>query len=515
MQPDVRTRLTIPPDPRNTGPGAVLMPCEIGEVYPFRYAEIEHASDVDAAQVHQIRVHYLFDDDASTFSSSDPILNEVWDLCKYTIKATSFAGVYVDGDRERIPYEGDAYINQLCHYCVDSEYDLARYSHEYLLHHPTWPTEWQMHSVLMAWADHLYTGETASLVAFYDLLCAKTLIALAREDGLISTASTACTRAFEESLGLYHSHYIFDHGLRDLVDWPPGAFTQGGQGERDNHEMLPINTVVNAFHYRALVLMGRIARALGKSDDSAKFEALEDRVHGTFNAVLFDPDRGVYVDGEGSEHASLHSNMFALAFGLVPTERLSGVIEYVKSRGMACSVYGAQYLLEALYRHGEADYALDLMTARQDRGWWHMAQSGSTMTMEAWDHKYKNNLDWNHAWGAVPANIIARYVLGVRPLAPGFAKLEIQPQLGGLKMASGKVPTPLGPVTVEAEGASGELQRIDATIPDGAVARLVFPESVSGQRALFLNGKKIVAGIHPLGVCVDVAGPNQVSLSSP
>jgi hypothetical protein len=33
--------------------------------------------------------------------------------------------IYVDGDRERIPYEADAYINMLSHYAVDSEYSIV------------------------------------------------------------------------------------------------------------------------------------------------------------------------------------------------------------------------------------------------------------------------------------------------------------------------------------------------------------------------------------------------------
>lgn len=27
--------------------------------------------------------------------------------------------------------------------------------------------------------------------------------------------------------------------------------------------------------------------------------------------------------------------------------------------------------------------------------------------------KYENNLDWNHALGAVPANILPRYLMGI------------------------------------------------------------------------------------------------------
>jgi alpha-L-rhamnosidase len=64
---------------------------------------------------------------------------------------------------------------------------------------------------------------------------------------------------------------------------------------------------------------------------------------------------------------------------------------------MACSVYGAQYLLEALYEMGEADAAVSLMTASTLASWTNMMKVGSTMTMEAWDVSIKSNLDWNHS----------------------------------------------------------------------------------------------------------------------
>jgi len=488
-------RIVIPSDPRNTGPGAVQMPEEIGEVFPFRYAEIEPAEAIDVDTVRQVRVHYPFDDAAATFDCSDDVLNAVYELCKYSIKATTFCGVYVDGDRERIPYEGDAYINQLSHYCVDSAYGLARYTHEYLIQHPTWPTEWQLHSVMMAWADYLYTGETASLARFYDDLCVKTLIGLARDDGLISTESDLCTREFERRLGFYGPSYIFSHGLRDVVDWPPGSFTDGGQGERDNYEMLSINTVPNAFHCHALALMSRIARVLDRTEDQDRFSRQAALVKASINSLLFDQARGIYVDGEGSEHASLHSNMFVLAFDLVPEDRIGSVVSFVKSRGMACSVYGAQHLLEALYRNGEAQAALDLMTARHDRSWWHMMEVGSTITLEAWDIKYKNNLDWNHAWGAAPANIIPRYVLGVRPLEPGFRRMLICPQPGALERVSGVVPTIRGPVTVSLETGPTGARTMEIDIPAGATAKVGLRQRGSGT-GLVLDGRDVEARLE-------------------
>jgi alpha-L-rhamnosidase len=490
------SRITIPPDERNTGPSAIKMPAEIGEVFPFRYAELEAAEGIDASAIQQICVHYPFDDNASSFNSSDSVLNAVWDLCKYSIKATTFCGVYVDGDRERIPYEGDAYINQLGHYCVDSEYAFARFTHEYLIQHPTWPTEWHLHSVMIAWADYMYAGETVSLETFYSDLCAKTLIDLAREDGLISTESELCTRDFQERLHLHNPDSTIGNGLRDLVDWPPGSFTEGGQGERDNHEMLPINTVVNAFHCHALNLMSRMAQVLGKTEDQARFARQAKLVESTINGLLFDQSRGTYIDGHGSQHASLHSNMFMLAFDLVPEDRRPSVVRFVKSRGMACSVYGAQYLLEALYLNGEDGYALELMTAQHDRSWWNMIQSGSTMTMEAWDLKYKNNLDWNHAWGAAPVNIITRFLLGVRPIEPGFAKVLIRPQPGSLRQVSGTVPTIRGPIDISMENDHEHPLVLKIDIPSNMTAKVGLPRRDKALRYLVVDGKKVDAELE-------------------
>lgn len=495
-------RITIPKDERNTGPGAIKMPSHLGEVYPFRYAEIEVAKDLDTSTVRQLIVHYPFDEKASSFTSSNKILNAVWDFCKYSIKSTTFCGVYVDGDRERIPYEADAYINQLGHYCVDREYTLARYTHEYLIQYPTWPTEWQLHSILMAWADYLYTGETISLETFYEDLKVKTLIDLAREDGLISTSSRKCNREFEERLHLYHSRYIYDHGLKDLVDWPPASFSDslftgkqmvGGQGERDHHEMLAINTVVNAFHCKALILMSRIAQVLGHTDDQSHFAKQAALVSATINRLLFDLERRVYIDGEGSHHASLHSNMFMLAFGLVPEEYQQSVVSFVKSRGMACSVYGSQFLLEALYLSGEDKYALELMTAQHDRGWWNMIQSGSTITWEAWDLKYKNNLDWNHAWGTAPANIVARFLLGVRPLEPGFSRVLIQPQPGSLEQVTGIVPTIRGSIEISLVNRQAEPFELRINIPSNMTAKVGVPRRDKQSRMLVVDGKKVEA----------------------
>ena len=424
-------RVPLPPDRLNLKgydpkAPAILLPERFGIVAPFRYVEVVSGPKME---FRQIAVNYPIDMDKSSFTCDNADLVRVYDMCKYSILATSFCGIYVDGDRERTPYEADAYINQLCHYAIDDDCSLARKSHEWLMDHPTWPTEWRQHSIMMAWADWMWTGDTRSLEKYYGKLKGEKLMdRYARDsDGLLETGGEFRKTA--------------KPGAGDIVDWP--------FGERDGFQFKPVNAVVNAFYYRNLREMADIARALGKEDDARSFTERAKKIYSAFQKVFFDGKTGLYVDGDGAKHSSLHANAAALAFGLVPEKHVSGVIAFLENKGMACSVYFAQYLLDAFCEYGRGDLAVKLMSAKCDRSWVGMIDFGSTISLEAWSVKAKPNLDLNHAWGAVPLNVIARYVLGVTPLEPGFRKISIRPQLGGLKHVKGSVPTVAGTVTVE------------------------------------------------------------------
>jgi hypothetical protein len=477
--------LPIKRDSRNTNRSAIALPDSLPVLMPFRYCEIENvAGSISSSDIRQLAYYSYFDDTQSSFTSSDTILNQVYDLCKYSIKATTFAGIYVDGDRERIPYEADAYINQLSHYATDREYTLARRSIEYFMQHPTWPTEWQLHVAMMFYQDYMYTGNKDLLEKYYEQLKHKTLIELAREDGLISTKSEKNTPGFMQRLGFKDT----SAKLSDIIDWPPAQKDTDwklatAEGERDGFVFMPVNTVVNCFFYKNMTIMTELAAAIGRDEDAMMFKQMALRVKNSINSKLFNPQSGAYFDGEGTMHSSLHANMTALAFDVVPGAHKASVLAFIKSRGMACSVYGAQYLLEGLYNAGEAGYALDLMTAMHDRSWWNMIKIGSTMTLEAWDMKYKPNADWNHAWGAVPANIIARDMWGIKPVRPGASLIRIKPQLG--KLTSSSISTPFLQGAVKAQFAK---------LADKMTSqyKIELPPNMSAQFELELEQGKIV-----------------------
>jgi hypothetical protein len=104
-----------------------------------------------------------------------------------------------------------------------------------------------------------------------------------------------------------------------------------------------------------------------------------------------------------------------------------------------------------------------------------MIKAGSTMTLEAWNIRYKNNLDWNHAWGAAPANIIPRFILGVRPLEPGFKHILIAPQPGSLRNISGKVPTIRGDIILSFNS-TADIKTLQIDIPANTTAKVILPQ---------------------------------------
>ena len=484
----IKTRV----DKRNSSGAACLMPEYIGEVMPFRYAEVEFlpTANEDGAGLDKQSpkatlywresATYPFNETSSRFHSDNEALNAVWDLCKYSIEATTFAGVYLDGDRERIPYEGDALLNQLSHYSVDREYSLARFSQEYLLFHPTWPTEWNLQMVQMAWYDYLYTGDPRFVEKYYDELKAKSLIALSESNGLISTRKGKLTKEVLDSI------HFNGNNFQDIVDWPHKGLAgneNSESGETDGFVFNDFNAVVNAYHFFALNSMKRFAELLGKTDDAAFFSSQIEKVRTSYQETFFDAERGVYKDGEQTDHASLHGNMFPLAFGLVPKENVESVTRFVESREMRCSVYGAQFLLDATYEGENGAYGLQRLTANDLRGWLNMLRVGSTITLEAWDDRYKPNQDWNHAWGAAPANIIPRKIAGVEPIEPGCAKLRVKPQIADLNEVDARIPTIRGAVEIKISQVDG--YQIDLKLPGNVKADVYLPvDSDSDQIAI-------------------------------
>jgi len=374
--------------------------------------------------------------------------NRLMELGEHTMEATSFMGVFIDGDRERIPYEADGLINQLGWYATTGDWKVPRRTIEALLRQPSWPSEWMVQLIFMVWEDYLATGDKAFLRSIYAQLKTFSLEKFIDHTGLVTTVQKKLAAEFVRETGADY--------LEDIVDWPPG--------ERDGYEMCSYNTVVNCFVCAGLQVMGTIAERIGRGQEAVRFATSAAQLRTAIHRNLISERSGLFIDGLGSNHSAAHSTFVPLAFNLVPSERIGDALAHLKSRiashhgGFPCSVYGAQYLLQALFRYGEGKAALELMLNDSERGWMHMLDAyDATVTHEAWDVRYKDNIDWNHAWGAAFVSIAQRFILGARMLEPRWTRWTLSPPADIGEPIDATVPTPNGLIHVSVDAARREI----------------------------------------------------------
>ena len=75
-----------------------------------------------------------------------------------------------------------------------------------------------------------------------------------------------------------------------------------------------------------------------------------------------------------------------------------------------------------------------------------------------------------HAWSSSPNIMFLSLICGIKPAAPGFRKVIIEPHLNGLDRVKGTMPHPNGSISVSLE------KKGDA----GVTAELDIPEGVTG-----------------------------------
>ena len=149
-------------------------------------------------------------------------------------------------------------------------------------------------------------------------------------------------------------------------------------------------------------------------------------------------EQGWYQDGPGIEEYSQHCQVFAILTDSLDVKTgkniLLETIEHTEKYAQ-CSVAMKYYLFRAMEKTG-----LYGLTKKCWKIWENMLEEDLTTCVEDDINKRSDC----HAWGALALYEIPEVILGIRPGAPGYSKIEIHPQLGFLDSVSGKVITGQG-----------------------------------------------------------------------
>jgi hypothetical protein len=171
----------------------------------------------------------------------------------------------------------------------------------------------------------------------------------------------------------------------------------------------------------------------------------------------------LFADTPEKTGFSQHPNALAIVTGLVEGDDARRIAaQLVDDRSLTEStLYFRYYIHSALLDAGLGDRFLDQL------GTWREALR---IGLTTWPEMPEPSRSDAHAWSSHIAFDFFRTMLGIRPTAPGFAKVRIAPHLGKLNDLSGTMPHPAGEISVS-------LQRRGA----GVTGDVVLPPSVTGE----------------------------------
>ncbi len=197
-----------------------------------------------------------------------------------------------------------------------------------------------------------------------------------------------------------------------------------------------------ALHYRALRDAAKLASAVGEVEDSVAFHDRAERVFGLFNECFWDDEASAYVDGGSDGRAGLQANAMAVVVGLADTHRSELIASLLKSSTLdrwAGELTSGFDVLQAMARLGLDTEALDFVRSI----WGGMLQRGATTWWETFDPGWPEGAvspdGLCRGSSGAPTWFLPAEVLGVKPSMPESSVVVVQPRVGDLEWAKGRI----------------------------------------------------------------------------
>ncbi len=413
------------------------------------------------------------------FSCSDPFLTKLWSTGAYTLMLCMHDAWEDCPSREQRQWLGDATVENLVGHAAFGP-SVAALNAKYILqaaesqrpdgltqmfapgdHHtdslliPDWTLQWILNA-----ADHYrLTGDIET----------------------IETALPSILKAlawFERQLDA--NGLVADMPYWHFMDW---AYL-GREGEA---------CALNAQLAGSFTAAAYLCSALGWERQAEKLRARAAAIAKTLETRHWDERRGAWVDcvdpktGAQQLKMSQHANAamalwcnpgmdrvrraldratdskrltFTKAAPIVPT----GDVVDPENGVVLANTFYAHFLYEALCAHGRLNDTLRMIRERFGP----MLERGATTLWES----FAPSASLCHGFSASPTYQMSRRILGVSPAAPGFATIDIAPDLADLEHAEGVVPTAKGDVELKlARDGKGFVAQVRA--PEGVEVRFV------------------------------------------
>lgn len=466
----------------------------------FRYVEVSGLTSAPDEEMLKGIVVYSSVDPAGSFLCSDPQINRLHELARWTL-TSNIQGLPSDcPHREKCGWLGDAHaVAPMSMYNFDMETFWIKYLYDIrssaarqgiTIHHkannsvfyeaykkPGIPymiapgkrecgaasPDWGTALVQVPWYLYLYYGNRDILKEFYP--------------------DMKIWVDYIDSLSVGH---IVNQGLGD---WCP----PGGNESMD----CPYQLSSTAFHFLDLQLMALISSQLGYSGDENIFRDKGLKVKQAFIARFYDPEKKTF----GSQTA----NAMALDLGLVPSGDESAVSNAIakdvkeKYSGFHhAGIFGLPRIFDALARYGNAGTANGILSGKGKKSFENMWKIYDATTL--WEELPVDDLpdaanlrskfgSHNHPMQGGFDAWFFKGIAGISPVPenPGFRTIRFEPMLVNLlEWAEGTYRSKEGLIKSSWKWKGG-LFSWNITIPEGCKGEVVLP--LDRYSSLTINGK--------------------------
>ncbi|KAK9799110.1 putative Glycoside hydrolase family 78 protein [Seiridium cardinale] len=235
----------------------------------------------------------------------------------------------------------------------------------------------------------------------------------------------------------------------------------------------------SALYVLALTRAADLADNLSRAADSARWRQRAGDVAQAFVSVLWDSSVAAFFDRrctttDCTAHAQ-DGNSLAILSGIITSNSstASSILAYLSKAnsypygnsfydaggdalagcaGCSQRVYPfiSYFEIAARFEAGQASSALEQL--RRMHGWMASRDPGITF----WEGIGADGVPYEagftsmaHGWSTGIVPLLSNYVLGVKPVKPGFEEWSVRPNTGDLDWARGVVPTPQGDISVQ------------------------------------------------------------------
>jgi len=388
----------------------------------FRYVQLTGLREKPSADTITGIPIYSDSPEASSFECSNPLVNQIYRNIVWG-QRSNYLEVPTDCPQrdERLGWTGDtqvfirtgtynqdvaAFFTKWMQDLADTQNAQGLFGNQAPVFHGHGAAAWACAGIICPWTIHQVYGDTQILEKHYDAM-ARYMEACGK-DGL---------------------------GGRKAQTWGDWL----APGDRP-----PTELISAAYFAYTSKLMAEMARALGKTEDAAKYDKQFQDIRAHFQKSFVEPDGKIKSDLQTAYCMALYYDL------LTPEQRKQAethLVERIKMDNyhLTAGFLGIPILLPTLTEMGRSDLAYRILQNTTYPSWGYSIDQGATTIWERWNSYSKDKgfgdvsmNSFNHySLGAV-GEWMFRSLLGIETDGAGFKKILMKPELGeGITWAKG------------------------------------------------------------------------------